>query len=196
MPSGFQQDINQLQPGFYRVVWSANTATYPTGTSTNSGAINPYDWNAFTTAPTTLALSQRLARGNLRWAAILEELGKYSDVQILDVEVTSANNDQADSQPTAISFTARYDRDEFLLEALQGKTDIGGSVIDTVAKAIKHLVVSGITRTSNRSYRVFDPTDSSELQQVVSITTPDLINKIYSDVSVSLIDGTELISKI
>ena len=41
MPSGFQQDSNQLAPGFYRVVWVASTGTYPTADGNTNGAITP-----------------------------------------------------------------------------------------------------------------------------------------------------------
>jgi hypothetical protein len=199
MPSGFQQDQNQLKPGYYRVVLtlSGGTGNYGAAAPAN-GAVNPYDWNAFTTAPSSLANAERLARGNLRWQAILEELQKHSDAQVLDVEVSSADNTNANSVPTAVAFTVRYDRDDFVLGALNGTTDIGGNLIDTTVKAIKHLVVSGIQRGgasgATRTYRVFDPTDDTELQSQITITRPDVNADVYADVAVNRLDGTELTS--
>jgi hypothetical protein len=199
MPSGFQQDQNQLKPGYYRVVLtlSGGTGNYGAAAPAN-GAVNPYDWNAFTTAPSSLANAERLARGNLRWQAILEELQKHSDAQVLDVEVSSADNTNANSVPTAVAFTVRYDRDDFVLGALNGTTDIGGNLIDTTVKAIKHLVVSGIQRGgtsgATRTYRVFDPTDDTELQSQITIARPDVNADVYADVAVNRLDGTELTS--
>jgi hypothetical protein len=202
MPSGFQQDINQLKPGYYRVVvtLSGGTGNYNAAAPKN-GAVNPYDWNAYTVAPTTLANSERLVRGNLRWQAIIEELTKKADAQILDVEVSSANVNDANSIPTALAFTVRYDREEFVLEALAGTNDILGNVIDATAKAVKHLVVTGIQRGGqtggySRSYRVFDPVDSTEFQKRITIESPVADAAAYADVAVNLLDGTELISKI
>jgi hypothetical protein len=204
MPSGFQQDSNQLSPDFYRVVLtlSSGTGNYG-GAAPANGAVNPYDWNGFATAPTTLANAQRLARGNMRWQAIIEELTKHADAQILDVEVTSANNTLADSVPTAVSFTVKYDRDDFVLGAVQNiatsfaPTTGAAVTIDTTAKAIRYLVGTAIARNAyTRTYRVYDPTDLSETQTSVTINTPDTQADIFDDVSVSLIDGTELNSTI
>ena len=204
MPSGFQQDPNQLSPDFYRVVltFSGGTGNYG-GAAPANGAVNPYDWNSFATAPTTLANAQRLARGNMRWQAIIEELTKHADAQILDVEVTSANNTLADSVPTAISFTVKYDRDDFVLGAVQNiatsfaPTTGAAVTIDTTAKAIRYLVGTAVARNAyTRTYRVYDPTDLSETQASVTINTPDIQADIFDDVAVQLIDGTELNSTI
>lgn len=204
MPSGFQQDPNQLSPDFYRVVLtlSGGTGNYG-GAAPANGAVNPYDWNSFATAPTTLANAQRLARGNMRWQAIIEELTKHADAQILDVEVTSANNTLADSVPTAISFTVKYDRDDFVLGAVQNiatsfaPTTGAAVTIDTTAKAIRYLVGTAVARNAyTRTYRVYDPTDLSETQASVTINTPDIQADIFDDVAVQLIDGTELNSTI
>jgi hypothetical protein len=204
MPSGFQQDQNQLSPDFYRVVLTLNggVGVY-TAAAPADGAVNPYDWSSFTTVPTTLANSQRLARGNLRWQAIIEELAKYSDAQILDVEVSSPNSANADSLPTAIAFTVRFDRDDFILGAVQQLaptfTATSGVVtIDTTAKALRYLVGQAIVRGGTtgyaRTYRVYDATDKTESQLQVTITQPDVPGKVYDDVAVILLDGTELIS--
>ena len=204
MPSGFQQDANQLSPDFYRVVLtlSGGTGNYG-GAAPANGAVNPYDWNSFTTAPTSLANAQRLARGNMRWQAIIEELTKHADAQVMDVEVTSANNALADSVPTAISFTVKYDRDDFVLGAVQkiatsfAPTTGAAVTIDTTAKAIRYLVGTAIARNAyTRTYRVYDPSDLSETQVSVTINTPDTQADIFDDVSVSLIDGTELTSTV
>jgi hypothetical protein len=204
MPSGFQQDTNQLSPDFYRVVLtlSGGTGNYG-GAAPANGAVNPYDWNSFATAPTTLANAQRLARGNMRWQAIIEELTKHADAQILDVEVTSANNTLADSVPTAISFTVKYDRDDFVLGAVQNiatsfaPTTGAAVTIDTTAKAIRYLVGTAVARNAyTRTYRVYDPTDLSETQVSVTINRPDIQADIFDDVAVQLIDGTELNSTI
>jgi len=204
MPSGFQQDANQLSPDFYRVVLtlSGGTGNYG-GAAPANGAVNPYDWSSFATAPTSLANAQRLARGNMRWQAVIEELTKHADAQIMDVEVTSADNTLADSVPTAISFTVKYDRDDFVLGAVQkiatsfAPTTGAAVTIDTTAKAIRYLVGTAIARNAyTRTYRVYDPSDLSEAQASVTINTPDTQADIFDDVSVSLIDGTELTSTI
>jgi hypothetical protein len=115
MPSGFQQDSNQLQPALFRVVIDMSNNIYNvyqrgSGSGTALGLINPYTWDNFSGAnlPTTVNNALRLARGNIRWQRIVEELGRHSDVQILDLEVTGSGS--GDVLPTQIAFTAKYDR--------------------------------------------------------------------------------------
>jgi hypothetical protein len=73
MPSGFQQNINQLAPGMYRVVLTmTNTTYYPTTDSNDNGGVTPNSSDSFSTAnlPTTLAKGQARARGNMRFRNI------------------------------------------------------------------------------------------------------------------------------
>ena len=215
MPSGFQQDQNQLTPGFYRVVLTLNggTATYPSVANSNSttasGGVYVQDWSYFTTLPTTQNYSNCLSQGNLRWQAIIEELEKIADAQILDVVVTSADTSVANNQPTQISFTVKYDRDAFVLPAVQAillqanpsnTTFLGydnSTTITTTARAVRQLVTTGITRGGStgyvRSYRVYNVAGNAENQQNVTIRQPDTPANVFADVAVTQIAGTTLI---
>lgn len=215
MPSGFQQDANQLAPSFYRVVLTLNggTAAWPTADGDDNGAVNPLDWSAFTTLPSSLVNATRVARGNLRFQAIIEELTNHADAQIFDVEVTSAGNTNANNQPTAVAFTVKYERDAFLLDAYQKVLLIedstnstfvgyggGANVVNTTVKAIREMVVRAIVRGGTagwtKKYRVYNPTVSEETVTNVTIKQPDVPADVWADVAVNLIDGTELVSVI
>lgn len=207
MPTGFQQDTNQLSPDFYRVVITMNggTATW-TAASPANGAVNPFNWDSYATLPSSDANAQRLARGNMRFQAIIEELSKYADAQIIDVEVTSAGTTDANNVPTALAFTVRYDRDGFILDAVrQGATSFtpttGGAVtIDTIAKALRYLVVQGIQRGGttgySRKWNTWSHTNQSGQVEQITIQRPDTDGDVYDDVAVSLLDGTELTSTV
>jgi hypothetical protein len=112
MPSGFRQDTNQLSPTFYRVVWVANTGTYPTADGNTNGAITPNSSDSFATAdlPTTLVKGKARARGNMRFNNVVRRLSNLADCQILDIEV--GNEANGDAQATSIAFTVRFDRDK------------------------------------------------------------------------------------
>ena len=204
MASGFQQDINQLSPDFYRVVinigGAGGTATW-TAASPANGAVNPYNWDSYTTLPSSDVNAQRLSRSNMRWQAILEELTKHSDAQILDVEVTSAGLTDANNVPTGVTFTVRYDRDDFVLGAVQKIattfTPTSGAVtIDTTAKAIRYLVGQGIQRGGTagytRTHNTYSFTNSSGTQSSITIQRPDTDGDVYDDIAVTPINGTEL----
>ena len=207
MPSGFQQDTNQLSPDFYRVVitMSGGTGTW-TAASPANGAVNPYNWDSYATLPSSDANAQRLSRGNMRWQAIIEEVTKHADAQIIDVEVTSAGTTDANNVPTAIAFTVKYDRDDFVLGAVQKiattftPTTGGAVTIDTTAKAVRYLVVQGIQRGNStgytRTYNTYSFTNAEGMQQTITINRPDTDGDIYDDVAVQVLDGTELVSTV
>lgn len=196
--SGFKQDPNQLQPKFYRVV--IDTSGYPTNDGTDNGAIYTQDYSQFATKPTTLANSRRVSRGHLRFLSIIEEVSKFADAQILDIEFTSGGATAANNQPTEIKFTVRYDRDSNVLGTLSGTNDSAGTpaVIDTVPKAIKELVVQGLCRGGTTGYRrlvrVYDPSRLEEVNESVVIAQPLTPANAHTDVAVTLIDGTTLIN--
>jgi hypothetical protein len=115
MPSGFQQDSNQLSPGLYRVVWVANTGTYATADGNDNGAITPNSADSFTTLPTTLVKGKARARGNMRFRNVINRLTGLADCQILDIEtgISGGGPEVAgDNQVTSLAFTVKYDRDE------------------------------------------------------------------------------------
>jgi hypothetical protein len=139
MASGYQQDSNQLTPGFYRVVLTmTNTSYYPNAnaTTTYNGSVNPYDWNApaYTNAKSMSATQATyMAQGNVRWNNILNALDGIADCRIENV-VVGGNTSGADAttQPTSVAFTAVFDRDTFItgewnkyLASLSGATANG-----------------------------------------------------------------------
>jgi hypothetical protein len=197
--SGFQQDANQLSPTFYRVV--IDLTGYATNDGNNNGAVYTQDHSQFTTKPTTLVAARRVARGHLRFLSIVEEVKKFADAQIVDIEFTSAGATAADNQPTEVKFTVRYDRDAGVIEALRGTNDTAGTpaVIDTTAKAVKELVVQGLTRGGAsagyvKRVRVFQPTAVEETDESITIIQPLTPANAHTDVTVTLIDGTTLIN--
>jgi hypothetical protein len=166
MSSGFQQNENQLTPGLYRVVVDLSGYS-STAANTDAGGVETRDSSIFATQNTTLANGQRRARGNLRWQGILEALSIGGDYRILDVEESESGPsalDVADDVTVTLNFTVQYDRDAFVLGAVQnflikeGRTTGGvaknsdhetlgsATTTTTTALAIEELVVRGITK--------------------------------------------------
>ena len=167
MSSGFQQNENQLTPGLYRVVIDLTSSYSSTAADTDAGGVETRDNSAFATQNTTLANGQRRARGNLRWQGILEALSIGGDFRILDIEELESDAsvlDAANDVTTNLKFTVQYDRDAFVLGAVQnflikeGRTTGGvaknsdhetlgsATTTSTTALAIEELVVRGITK--------------------------------------------------
>jgi len=224
MASGFQLDNNQLTPSFYRVVLTmTNTSYYPSasGTTTQNGSVNPYDWNAsaYTNASSmTLAQATALAQGNVRWNNILNALDGIADCRIENVVVGgNTSGTDATTQPTSVAFTAVFDRNTFItgewnkyLASLSGATangtytnadgstgtaynGVGGSAITTTALAIQDIITNAINQTASRSYRVYNSTLPGDSQVTVSVTgTGATAANIFSTIAVTQVSGTTL----
>ena len=198
MPSGFQQNINQLQPSFYRVV--LDLSGYPTADGNDNGGITPNSSDSFAELPTTLALGQARARGNMRFRNIINRLSNIADCQILDIEINEAD---ADSQAAALAFTVKFDRNAGILDSVKNLVGspyyVYGSAnteITTTILALRDQIIRAITDSTNALIKVAygsNPNDT-DTQQMISVVAPDTAANVFDDVSVALIDGTELIT--
>jgi hypothetical protein len=211
--SGFKISTDSLRPEFYQVVitLSGGAGTYPTADGNDNGAVCPQDHSQFATKPTTLAIGRRVARGHQRFLAIVENLSKYADCQIQDVQFTSSGVTVADNQATAVTFTVRYERGGLAgaatTDAILGgvRTEIGspfqytattdGTITtDTTAKALRYLIAQAIGRTNYvKSVRVWDGANAFETQESLTVTLPDSLADLYKDVAVTLVDAAETI---
>jgi hypothetical protein len=198
MPSGFQQDLNQLQPTFYRaVITMSNSTYYPTADGNDNGAVTPSSGDSFETLPSTLALAKARARGNMRFRNIVNALTGLADCQIMDITLTGETDE--DTVPTVLAFTVKFDRDAFipLTGAYQGTTvvgnDIGNSAMDTVAKVVKNEIAKAIRLTTTATMRTTNlVTDDNQISITVTHTGATA-SETLGTVAVSLIDETTLL---
>lgn len=202
MPSGFQQDSNQLNPGLFRVVWVASTGIYPTADGNDNGAISPNSADSFATLPTTLVKAKARARGNLRFRNVVNRLSGLGDCQILDIETGISGGGVelvGDDVATSLAFTVKYDRTAGIIDAQKARnvqetgvaTNVATVGITTLALAIEDAVVRGFRDATTSLTRVLSsvPNDS---QTSITVAAPDTAADILADVTVAQIDGTEL----
>jgi hypothetical protein len=196
MPSGFQQNINQLAPGLYRaVITMTSTTYYPTtgGSENDRGGITPNSSDSFSTAnlPTTLAYGQNRARGNMRFRNIVNALSGLADCQILDIEVDS-DESNGDSQATTLAFTVKFDRDDFIPAT---GTDIASGSITSKALYIKNEIAKAIRLSTTANVRVYNGTAGTDNMLPITVThTGATATQTLGTVAVALIDGTELVT--
>ena len=199
--SGFKNSENQLRPDFYRIV--VDMAAFSAIANPAGGAITPNSADSFSTAnlPTTLAKGEARARGNLRWQNIIFALSNIADCQIIDVEVTGDLT--GDHQATALAFTAKYERPQGILGSVQNMLGSpflaydGATTVDTAIKALTDQICRAIGTTRTQVFRVYNGTSKEDFQISVQCDSPIAdIPTLWSKISVSLIDGTEVISSI
>jgi hypothetical protein len=217
--SGFKISTESLRPEFYQVVLtlSGGTGTYPTADGTDNGAVNPQDHSQFATKPTTLAIGRRVARGHLRFMNIVDAVSRFADAQILDVQFTSAGATVADNQPQTVTFTIRYDRagaatSSNILTTVTNSASAASSTggiglgvasfapttgaaitVNTTARALRYLIGQAILQAKTRRVRVWDGAQAAEIDETITIATPETIADIYDDVAVTLVDAAETI---
>jgi hypothetical protein len=202
MPSGFQQDTNQLQPNFYRVaIDMSNTSYFPTTDQGNheDGGATPNTWDFFPVGslPSTAALATSRARGNIRFNNIVRELTGLGDCQILDVTLTEAN---ADAQATSLTFTVKYERDSFitLTGQYRGATVVGndaaGNAMNTVAKVIANSVALALYAGKSELRRVYNPANGEGTEVSVTANAATTLANILGKVTVTLIDTTTVVN--
>jgi hypothetical protein len=192
MPSGFQNDSNQLQSEMYRVVVTmSNTTYYPTADTDNNGGVTPTSSDSFSTAnaPTTLVKGKARARGNMRFRNVINRLTGLTDCQVRDITTTEAN---ADAQATSLAFTVVYERPGFI--PVTGTAIDGSTAITTTAIAIQNAVAQGIRDATTAAIRVFDPTvGSGDSQLSISVTASGATAaETFGTVGVTLIDESTL----
>lgn len=215
MASGFQNNNDQLTPNYYRVV--IDTSGYSTtATNNDSGGVEVWDHNYFSTLNTTTNNSRRRARGNIRWAAVLDELQRFSNCELLDVTVKKAgpvDQTAADDTSVSVSFTVGYPQEEFVLGGWQnivgagtfsdGATSLTASAYEALSAAnkataiqncIKEAVTRGITRGGASGYVKRYRTvliDGGNIEQRdidITITQPDTPVNVWADITSTIID--------
>jgi hypothetical protein len=202
MPSGFQQDSNQLSPGLFRVVWVASTGTYPTADGDNNGAITPNSSDSFATLPTTLVKAKARARGNIRFRNVVNRLSGLADCQILDIETGISGGGPetvGDDVATSLAFTVKYDRTAGIIDAQKAlnvqetgvATNVATVAITTLALAIEDAVVRGFRDATTSTARILSSVPDNS-QTSITVAAPDTAADILADITVAQIDGTEL----
>ena len=189
MPSGFQNDTNQLQAEMYRaVITMSNTTYYPTTDGDDNGGVTPNASDSFATLPTTLAKGKARARGNMRFRNVVNRLSGLGDCQIRDVTITEANGD---AQATSLAFTVAYDRPALI--TVSGTAVDGSTAITTTALAIRDAITRGVRDVTIANVRVYNGTTAEDTQMSLTVTTTGATaTQQFGTVAVSLIDETSL----
>lgn len=213
MASGFTNSQDQLTSTYYRI--AIDTSGYSTtAADNNSGGVEAWDYNYFSTLNTSLNNSKRRARGNIRWNAILQELQRFSNCEILDVTVQKtgpAAETAADHTAVSVTFTVGYAQEEYVYNGWlkltggavlsDGVTPLDGAAWEALSRSyqasnieacIKEAVTRGITIGGTagytRRYRTYDPTILEQRDSDVTVTRPDTPANVWADLTVGIID--------
>jgi hypothetical protein len=121
----------------------------------NGGKVSPCVATDFATAPTTLAQSLLVSRGNLRWKMMMESIGVRSNFKVHNI-VTTYGSDAGDTPITTLAFGLIFENPAYIPTvgtAMDGSTTTStkaGYIADKIGEALAG------SRTENMS--VFNPT--------------------------------------
>ena len=214
MASGFQNNQDQLTPNYYRITINLSSGYSSTASSNASGAVEAWDFTTFATMNSTAAYSQRRARGNIRFHAILNELQKFDNVQILDMTVMKSGptaETAADDVAISVAFTVGYTQEAYVLGGWQkvigagtfsdGATSLTTTSYDQLSSSsrqtamensIKEAVTRGITVGGTdgytRRYKTFDADALNHREQDITVTQPKTPANAWANVTVGIID--------
>lgn len=214
MPSGFQNNQDQLTPNYYRVTINLGSGYSSTATDTDSGAVEAWDFTAFDTMNTSMDNSRRRARGNIRFNAILNYLQLFDNVQILDMTVMKSGptaETAADDVAVSVAFTVGYTQEAYVLGGWQntimngvlsdeesGLTSTSYDQLDAndrqtamencICEAITRGITVGGSDGYTRRYKIYDPDGNNHREEEITVTQPKSPSNAWSNVTVSLID--------
>jgi ribosomal protein S20 len=129
----------------------------------------------------------------MRFRNVVNRLSGLADCQILDLTLTESNGD---AQAASLTFTVKFERDAFvpLTGSSQGTAtvgnDIGGSAMDTVAKAVANAVAQGIRDATTGAMRV--ATAAGDDQVSITVAASSTAANTLGTVTVTLIDTVTL----
>ena len=149
---------DQPQQAFYMV--SIDTSGFLDTESDNGGRISPCVAEDFASAPSTLAQSELVSQGALRFKKMLELLQVRSNVSLRNI-LTTYSTDDGDSPITKLQFGLVYDNDNFL--PTTGTAGDDSTTTTTKVGFIKDKISEALYGTFTERMQVFNPTSGAGL---------------------------------
>ena len=147
---------DQPQQAFYMV--SIDTSGFLDTESDNGGRISPCVAEDFASAPSTLAQSELVSQGALRFKKMLELLQVRSNVSLRNI-LTTYSTDDGDSPITKLQFGLVYDNDNFL--PTTGTAGDDSTTTTTKVGFIKDKISEALYGTFTERMQVFNPTSGA-----------------------------------
>jgi len=142
----------------YRRIYNitiSQSAFNSTASSNNSGGVTPKTFRDFGgTFPSSADNGKRLARGNLRYRKLLEQLSLYTNCKIL--RLASDSSEAASTQIATLVMNVEFENETFIPES--GTSIDGSTTINTRELVIKELVATALNTTFTERVEFYDPT--------------------------------------
>ena len=181
--------VSPAQPqGAYFTVSIAQGA-FSDAASTAGGRVSPCGATDFATAPTTLAESTKISRGQLRWKLMMNSLGIRSNFRVVNIVCTYAS-DAGDTPITTLAFGLVFENPDFVQTT--GTTIDGSTTNTTKAEYIRDKIAEALNADHTENMTVYDPTSGAGLISNDAVTVAQVMTaegEIVEAITVTAVSG-------
>ena len=181
--------VSPAQPqGAYFTVSIAQGA-FSDAASTAGGRVSPCGATDFATAPTTLAESTKISRGQLRWKLMMNSLGIRSNFRVVNILCTYAS-DAGDTPITTLAFGLVFENPDFV--PTTGTTIDGSTTNTTKAEYIRDKIAEALNADHTENMTVYDPTSGAGLISNDAVTVAQVMTaegEIVEAITVTAVSG-------
>ena len=148
---------DQPQGAYYTVDIAQAAFSSATGDNTGGG-VSPKTQGDFATPATSLVLSQRSNRAQIRYKKMLDMLQVRSNVRIINLVTTGDSN--GSTQITDLNFGLVYENDDYIPNF--GTAPDGSTTSTTKVMWIADQIATALNSTFKENCLVYDPSTTSE----------------------------------
>ena len=181
--------VSPAQPqGAYFTVSIAQGA-FSDAASTAGGRVSPCGATDFAPAPTTLAESTKISRGQLRWKLMMNSLGIRSNFRVVNIVCTYAS-DAGDTPITTLAFGLVFENPDFV--PTTGTTIDGSTTNTTKAEYIRDKIAEALNADHTENMTVYDPTSGAGLISNDAVTVAQVMTaegEIVEAITVTAVSG-------
>ena len=181
--------VSPAQPqGAYFTVSIAQGA-FSDAASTAGGRVSPCGATDFATAPTALAESTKISRGQLRWKLMMNSLGIRSNFRVVNIVCTYAS-DAGDTPITTLAFGLVFENPDFV--PTTGTTIDGSTTNTTKAEYIRDKIAEALNADHTENMTVYDPTSGAGLISNDAVTVAQVMTaegEIVEAITVTAVSG-------
>ena len=181
--------VSPAQPqGAYFTVSIAQGA-FSDAASTAGGRVSPCGATDFATAPTTLAESTKISRGQLRWKLMMNSLGIRSNFRVVNIVCTYAS-DAGDTPITTLAFGLVFENPDFV--PTTGTTIDGSTTNTTKAEYIRDKIAEALNADHTENMTEYDPTSGAGLISNDAVTVAQVMTaegEIVEAITVTAVSG-------
>jgi len=181
---------DQPQGAYYTVDIAQAAFSSATGDNTGGG-VSPKTQGDFATPATSLVLSQRSNRAQIRYKKMLDMLQVRSNVRIINLVTTGDSN--GSTQITDLNFGLVYENDDYIPNF--GTAPDGSTTSTTKVMWIADQIATALNSTFKENCSVYDPTVSSgavqgtRAQEITAEAVHTMPGEILEAITVTEVSG-------